>query len=285
MSELWRGKFRNSLTPESELVVTDEGVDIRTTSGIKHLPFSGISEVRAQRSGMLAGFIAFLSQTGADCQLADIGRVVPGLRFNGRGHYERALEAKKLIDARLDDLERAGVISRDRSLERRRAPIDAALARLGGFQRWAARGEIRELPKLLVDGELPERVVEGAYNRSAGLLVVTDRRVLFIDKGFASLRVEDFGFDQITSVQFKTGMVMGEVQMITAGNTATITNVPKAEVRAVADRIRAGISRRGEQSAPRSPSADEIARFAELHRQGVLTDEEFAAKKKQLLGI
>jgi hypothetical protein len=30
---------------------------------------------------------------------------------------------------------------------------------------------------------------------------------------------------------------------------------------------------------------DQIAQLAQLHEQGILTDEEFAAKKKQLLGI
>ena len=29
----------------------------------------------------------------------------------------------------------------------------------------------------------------------------------------------------------------------------------------------------------------EIQKLAELHTQGILTDEEFAAKKKQILGI
>jgi hypothetical protein len=31
--------------------------------------------------------------------------------------------------------------------------------------------------------------------------------------------------------------------------------------------------------------AEELQKMAELHKQGVLTDEEFAAKKKQILGI
>ena len=30
---------------------------------------------------------------------------------------------------------------------------------------------------------------------------------------------------------------------------------------------------------------DELERLAELNKQGILTDEEFAAKKKQLLGL
>jgi hypothetical protein len=31
--------------------------------------------------------------------------------------------------------------------------------------------------------------------------------------------------------------------------------------------------------------AEELRKLAELHEQGILTDEEFAAKKKQILGI
>ena len=41
--------------------------------------------------------------------------------------------------------------------------------------------------------------------------------------------------------------------------------------------------------APPAPAADddmaELQKLAQLHAQGILTDEEFAAKKKQVLGI
>jgi len=37
---------------------------------------------------------------------------------------------------------------------------------------------------------------------------------------------------------------------------------------------------------PAAPTeADELTKLAELHAQGILTDEEFAAKKAQILGI
>ena len=43
------------------------------------------------------------------------------------------------------------------------------------------------------------------------------------------------------------------------------------------------------QEVPAAPPADddmaEIQKLADLHKQGILTDEEFAAKKKQILGI
>ncbi len=40
------------------------------------------------------------------------------------------------------------------------------------------------------------------------------------------------------------------------------------------------------QAAPAEPSyADELAQLAQLKAQGVITEEEFEAKKKQILGI
>ena len=38
--------------------------------------------------------------------------------------------------------------------------------------------------------------------------------------------------------------------------------------------------------APQEPSdVEQLQQFAKLHEQGILTDEEFAAKKQQILGI
>ena len=48
-------------------------------------------------------------------------------------------------------------------------------------------------------------------------------------------------------------------------------------------------SRRPRSRAPAAPAAssetDELKQIADLHTQGILTDEEFAAKKAQILGI
>ncbi|HEX4859750.1 MAG TPA: SHOCT domain-containing protein [Rhizomicrobium sp.] len=43
---------------------------------------------------------------------------------------------------------------------------------------------------------------------------------------------------------------------------------------------------RASQPAVHAPSAaDELEKFAGLHAKGLITDEEFAAKKKQILGL
>jgi hypothetical protein len=83
-------------------------------------------------------------------------------------------------------------------------------------------------------------------------------------------------------------MVFGEIDILASGNKATFKNIEKAHVRDFGDWLRAKISAPKATPAPQaaqSSATDEIVRLADLHRQGILTDEEFAAKKKQLLGI
>jgi PH (Pleckstrin Homology) domain-containing protein/putative oligomerization/nucleic acid binding protein len=164
--------------------------------------------------------------------------------------------------------------------------IAEAMQKAGGVG-WQTRGEVKELPRILWPDELPLKVIRGSYGSGAGILVATDRRLIFIDKGLMSLKVEDFGYDKITSVQYRTGMVLGEIDVLASGNRATFKNIEKARVREFGDWLRARISAPKASAAPASmPSAsEEIARMADLHRQGILTDEEFAAKKKQLLGL
>jgi hypothetical protein len=172
-------------------------------------------------------------------------------------------------------------------MDRQRA-IEDAMKSAGGVG-WQTRGEVKELPKILWPDELPQKVIRGFYNGGTGLLVGTDRRLIFIDKGLVSLKVEDFGYDKITSVQYRTGMVFGEIDILASGNRATFKNIEKAHVRDFGDWLRARISapRAATQPSqgPQPNSTDEIVRLADLHRQGILTDEEFAAKKKQLLGL
>lgn len=56
-------------------------------------------------------------------------------------------------------------------------------------------------------------------------------------------------------------------------------------------RITEADQEQGAGAQPDSPSSggmsdlDQIEKLAELHAQGILTDEEFAAKKKQILGL
>lgn len=71
--------------------------------------------------------------------------------------------------------------------------------------------EVKKLVEHLWEGETVHRMVGGTYGPGNGLLVLTDRRVLFIIDGRTVQLTEDFPIDRISSVQWSAGMLMGSV--------------------------------------------------------------------------
>lgn len=174
----------------------------------------------------------------------------------------------------------------------KQAAIDDALNKISGAGKFLTKREIKELPSVLWDGELPMHLVDGRYNKGYGILVATDRRLVFMDKGLFSLKVEDFPYDRILSVEAKTGMVMGQLTIHTAAGKEEIQQVTKERVHPLAEWIRANI--REDKTSPEPPVpvaapsvsslADELTKLAALRDQGILTDDEFNTQKARLLG-
>jgi Short C-terminal domain len=90
-------------------------------------------------------------------------------------------------------------------------------------------------------------------------------------------------------------MMLGKITVFASGNKAEINNVSKADGKAITDAVRARLT---EMPAPTptqlSPATsagepkpdiyEQLAKLGELRKAGVLTDEEFEAKKVELLG-
>lgn len=160
-----------------------------------------------------------------------------------------------------------------------------------------SKKEIKELPNILWENELPELVVQGFYKNGNGLLVCTNSRLIFINKGLMSLKVEDFPLKSISSIQYETGMLLGKLTIFASGNRAEIANVDKNFVRIFAEYVRAKISNSGEQvkiATPTEPptantSQDDVIaqleRLMVLKEKGILTDDEFVAQKAKILGM
>jgi len=150
-------------------------------------------------------------------------------------------------------------------------------------------GEAKALLEVLGPDEIPERAVKGLLGRGSGLLIATDRRAIFVDKGLIGLRVEEFPYQKISSIQYKTGMMLGEIIIHTAGNEAIIENVDKKVTRDFGEWLRTRITRATSTPAPAAPVSNDpmaqLEQLGKLREAGVVTEEEFAAKKKQLLGL
>jgi hypothetical protein len=134
------------------------------------------------------------------------------------------------------------------------------------------------------------------YNNGIGILVATNKRLVFADKGLVfGLRVEDFPYDKISSIQYSTGLLLGKLTIFTSGNKAVIDNVDKKRVRIFGDFVRNKISSKDTVETPSKQSqqkadtsSDDIVskleRLAKLKEQRILTEEEFTQQKQKILG-
>lgn len=179
-----------------------------------------------------------------------------------------------------------------------RPDIRAAVGEMGS--KYGTTKELRKLQDRLWPGEDVIALLGGQYGKGQGLLVLTDQRILFLFEGMVSSSSEDFPFARITSVEFRSrAIVLGSIVIHASGNAAEISNVDGLRGRTFADKARRAISRGA--SAPRATVATQppvpetkarepvsdpviiLKQLAELHRDGILTDEEFSAKKSEVL--
>jgi hypothetical protein len=184
-----------------------------------------------------------------------------------------------------------------------RPDIQAAAARMDNQN--GAKREIRKLVEYLWEDETVRHMVSGTYGSGTGLAVLTDRRLMFVKDGWVGKTTEDFPLDKISSVQWNSGIMFGKLTVFASGNKAEIINVGKQAGKAIADTVRERLASGpayppqppAEQAAPAPATAapaapagmsrDEafsaLRQLGELRDAGIVTPEEFEAKKKELL--
>jgi ribosomal protein L40E len=105
--------------------------------------------------------------------------------------------------------------------------------------------ELKIIPELLLQGE----VLDDKFNYAKavsednvfGILVITNRRILFVGKGLSGSRTDDYLFSNIASVSSATlfpGASHHNVSITTKGNTAKYTNVPSGSAKDFVKRAR-----------------------------------------------
>lgn len=145
--------------------------------------------------------------------------------------------------------------------------------------------EVKALPDILQSNEHINYIVRGLYKGRNGVLVSTTDRIIFFDKGrLWGVRVEEFRYENITSVEYSTGLIAGEIIIYAAGNAAKIDMVPFG-CKQFTDVVREIISncRISSANVVDDDFLSKLERLAKLKRSGLLTDEEFILAKTKLL--
>jgi len=125
--------------------------------------------------------------------------------------------------------------------------------------------------------------------RSSGLLLITSKRVVFYSESIFN-RYDQlvFPYDQISSVQCHKGMIGDELQLQVASDNVAIHAIPKGDGDIAAQNIRDLVATMKAHpsiavAAPQTDIADQIEKLGKLKEKGLITNEEFEAKKNELL--
>ena len=164
---------------------------------------------------------------------------------------------------------------------------------------WGNRhsGERQMLYDIMDSDEAIARIVGGMFRqdtdrlrRHKGVAVATNKRVIFADKGLlGSTEVMEMPYRSIEAITYSTGMFMGGIQITGRGVASFRIEevVEKDTLQPFSDCVRSLCqeTQQVQQTTSAPSSVDDLEKLAGLLERGFLTQEEFDAKKKELLGL
>jgi hypothetical protein len=169
--------------------------------------------------------------------------------------------------------------------------IQLMLKECGAKDFFGTKKEVKELPNIIQDNEVITYATSGFLNNNTWLIVSTNKRVIFLDKGMIfGLKQIEIPLEKINSIGHKKGLILGDIEIWDGASRMKIKNVQKDTLVPFVNAVnKAREDLRKPQEAKvfhqQVSSADEILKFKSLLEQGVITQEEFNKKKKELLGL
>lgn len=167
------------------------------------------------------------------------------------------------------------------------------------FDFWFNNKELKALPNIIdyQNGEIIKYAASGYKdedNESRTVLIIcTNRRVIFLNKNmFFGGDSTDIPLNMINSVQLKTHLVLADIAITNGSMTTKLSSLSKLSAPILAKTIKnESLAFQQKLLHPTSTennsldAADQIRKFKQLADDGIITQEEFEAKKKQLLGL
>lgn len=168
-----------------------------------------------------------------------------------------------------------------------RPDIDKARGRMR--RRSHVKRELADLPDRVLPAETVVCLATGTYRMRVGLLVLTDRRILWSLIGPLRLYIEfeEMPLERIASVQWESGTFGGVITIVTGAGQMAIMGVENTDGERIADHAAALLASadtsRDDAAAGSAAVISQLRQLGELRGAGVLTAAEFEAKKAQLL--
>lgn len=137
------------------------------------------------------------------------------------------------------------------------------------------------------EGYIGKMMGKGKDQQHNGALIVTGERVAFYRKGLFGQVIESIPLKSITSIERKSFMGHCSIRLHASHDELEFKTFQKDVEQALVTAIESGRSASAASAVVSQPSAenpaDTLKRLGELKDSGLISDEEFAAKKAEIL--
>ena len=173
--------------------------------------------------------------------------------------------------------------------------IQKQMKAAGVSDTFGTKKEVKALPEILSDDEVIKYATSGFVDGNTVLVVLTQKRIIFIDKGMIfGIKSTEVPLDMINGVSYSKGLLLGKIAITNGAVTTLIEQVDKSTAPIMVDKIKEASEQY--KSSLRNASAntsndkmldgpDQIRKYKALLDEGILTQEEFDTKKKQILNM
>lgn len=166
--------------------------------------------------------------------------------------------------------------------------IEDQIKALGKIDTFGTKKEIKSLPEILRSNESIKALTSGFYDGKTWLIVCTNFRLIFLDKGMIyGLKQIDIPLDKVNSVLCETGIFFATVVVWDGASKVLIENISKNEGKEFTNKINDSLHEYKQKPIQTiSTGVDvtsQLIKLAELKEKGILTEEEFLLQKKKIL--
>lgn len=156
----------------------------------------------------------------------------------------------------------------------------------GVFDIWFNDEDLAPLIAAVKDEEIIQYAAIGINEHSENvMLVCSNRNLIILKKKHSDEQVEVIDLKQVKSVILKNQLMYGELSLIVGNQSLDINSINKVPAEILADNIKKWSKIAEGEDDDFDQQLEQVKKLKELLDQGILTEEEFQAKKKQILKI
>lgn len=156
------------------------------------------------------------------------------------------------------------------------------------FDFFGVKKELLYLPKVVnSDNEKISYLCSGMLDSHTWLIVCTNQRIIFLNKNMIyGMQQQNIPLEAINAITFSQKLLLGSISITNGATVTTIDSINKMAAPIMASKIQNAVRNfKNNNSISSDTDLDDLRKLKSLLDDGIITQEEFDSKKKQILSL